>query len=55
MYISLMIEWKRMKPINLEKRSIIKRAKYKVSWYKDMVKLLRNKGKKITDSIILYS
>jgi hypothetical protein len=35
-----------MKPKNLNKNSIIRRAKFKVPWYKSMIKDLRNSRKK---------
>ena len=31
-----------MKPKNLKKNSIIRRAKFKVAWYKSMIKDLKN-------------
>lgn len=31
-----------MKPNNLKKNRIIKRAKFKVAWYKSMIKELKN-------------
>jgi hypothetical protein len=41
-----------MKPSIFQKRSLIKRAKYRYPWFKSMKKFLRNNGQTVTDKAI---